>query len=59
MALQEKKIIEVLNISKNDLTDLYAEELAKMIILCKRLRVLLAHKNRFMGKGGSFIAKAV
>lgn len=59
VALQEYKCIEVLNISKNDLTDHYAEDFGKMIEINKQLRVLFAHYNRFMGKGGSFIAKAI
>jgi hypothetical protein len=59
MALSEYKFLEVLNISKNDLTDFYAEDFGKMIELNLSMRVLMAHYNRFMGKGGSFIAKAI
>ena len=59
MALTEYKKLESINISKNYLSDVCAKNLAKMIEVNLNLKVLLAHYNRFMGKGGDFIAKAI
>ncbi len=59
-ALQEAKCIQVLNLSKNKLTCIAAKTIGSLITACSnKLRVLLIHYNRIMGKGGQEIAAGI
>ena len=45
--------------SKNNITDIGAKSVAKLISNCPKLRLLFLHYNKIMGIGGVEIAKAV
>lgn len=50
----------MLNLSKNNITCLAAKSVAGVLTACSdKLRVLLIHFNRIMGKGGQEIAAAI
>ena len=53
-----KKIV-YLNVSKNNITDAGARDIALLIQQCPTLRLLFLHYNRIMGFGGVEIADAV
>jgi Ran GTPase-activating protein (RanGAP) involved in mRNA processing and transport len=52
--------VTYLNFSKNDITNLGAEYIAKLLpYLSEQLNVLFLHWNKISGKGGSLLAKAI
>ena len=53
------KKIKFLNVSKNEITDTGARDLALLIQECERLRLLFLHYNRVLGFGGVEIAEAI
>ena len=58
-AMIKTKKIKFLNVSKNEITDTGARDLALLIQECERLRLLFLHYNRVLGFGGVEIAEAI
>ena len=56
--MKTKKLV-YLNVSKNNITDIGARDLAEVIQECPKLRLLFAHFNRIMGFGSVEIADAI